>query len=119
MLDVFDDTDDFVILRRISVAHVDKNMRTQGIFGAEELTLEGLIDDDGARRVIVVAVSNVASAHEGDLHCFKIPWPNPAMLREWLFARTGWRTTRYVECGPCYQSTQRQCTGCANSFYSR
>ena len=30
---------------------------------AEELTLQGLVDDDGARRVIVVA-ADVASAHE-------------------------------------------------------
>jgi hypothetical protein len=59
-----------------------------------------LIDDDGARRVIVVAVSNVTSAHERNLHRFKITWTNPAVLREWCFASGDWCTTGDRESGP-------------------
>ena len=85
MLDVFDDADDFVLARGISVTHVDKHMRTQWIFGAEELTLQGLIDDDGARRVIVVAISDVASAHESGSSLFQNSLVQPSDAARMVF----------------------------------
>src|SRR6185369_3364611 len=100
MFDVFHDADDFVFTRRIPVTHVDKHMRTQRILATEELALQSLIDDDGTRRMLVGAVSDVASTHEWNLHGFKIAWSDPAMLREGGLTSRDWSATCDRECGP-------------------
>src|SRR5688572_2031771 len=69
--------------------------------------------------MLVVAVSDVASTHNRDLHRFEIAWSNPAMLRERRFTCRNGRTTSDCERGPRDQSTQRQRTRRANTFYSR
>src|SRR4030095_13192181 len=57
VLDVFDDTDNFVVACGIAITHIDEHMCTQRFLIAEESTLQSLIDHDDTRRVVVVAIA--------------------------------------------------------------